>query len=74
MVSDKGECNFNVDMNAGTVAITIRQPLTIDKRTMTIPISELLEITAQITLEWLSVARQLNTKILETANKSPKGA
>lgn len=60
---DKGNCDFNTDLDRGKITVTVRAPLTIDKRSVEIGITELLEIAAQITLAWIQHGRALHARL-----------
>ena len=59
---DEGECLFNTDLAKGKIAVTIRAPLSIDKRTVEINISDLLEVAANVTLESIKYSRTLQAE------------
>ena len=61
--ADEGNCDFNTDLARGKIAVTVRAPLTIDKRTVEISIPELLEIAAQITIEWFAYSREMHARL-----------
>jgi hypothetical protein len=68
---DEGECRFDADMSRGKVAVTVRAPLSIDRRTVEVPVDEIIEIAAQITLEWIALGRQMRQQL---ENRIPKEA
>lgn len=62
---DEGECVLNADFATGKVAVTVRAPLAIDKRTVEVPITEFLELTTQIMLASFQMARQVREQLLK---------
>lgn len=60
---DEGEIHFHGDVKRGMVTVTIRAPLSIDKRTVEMSISDLMEITANITLETLAFGKQMRAQL-----------
>lgn len=63
-ITDEGECLFNTDLDRGKVAVTIRAPLTLDKRTVEIGITELIEIAAHVTLKSIEYQREMRARLM----------
>lgn len=66
---DEGECSIDVDFNVGKVFITVRAPMAIDKRTAGVSIMDFIEISANITQEWIKVSREINARMLQEMSK-----
>ena len=66
---DEGNCDFNADFAKGKVAVTVRAPLTIDKRTVEVPITDFLEIATQIMLASFQVAREVREQLIKAGQK-----
>lgn len=60
---DEGSCEFNTDLDRGKIAVTVRAPMTIDKRTVEIGITELLEISAHVMLKSIEHQRELHARL-----------
>jgi hypothetical protein len=71
---DVGECLFHADMQRGKVLVTVRAPLSIDKRVVEVPVDEILEVAAQITLEWLAYGRAIRAHLEQQQIRVPKEA
>jgi hypothetical protein len=56
---DEGECHFDTDLSRGKITVTVRSPLSIDKRSVEIGVTELLEVTAQVTVAWIGHTREM---------------
>lgn len=56
---DEGDCHFDTDLSRGKIKVTVRAPLSIDKRTVEIGITELLEIAATVTVAWIGHTREM---------------
>jgi hypothetical protein len=67
---DQGEIKFHGEIARGVVTVTIREPLSIDKRTVEMNIEDLVDICAHLTIEWIALGRQLR----EQYAKEGKGA
>lgn len=65
--ADAGNVDFVADFDRGKVVVTVRAPLTIDKRTCELPVTDFLEIAAQITLASLQVAKAVRDKMVSNA-------
>ena len=67
---DEGSCEFNTDLDASKITVTVRAPMTIDKRSVDISITELLEIAAHVTIKSIEHQRALHARLArETAAK-----
>lgn len=60
---DEGSCEFNTDLDRGKIVVTVREPMTIDKRSVEIGITELLEISAHVMLKSIEHQRELHARL-----------
>lgn len=68
---DIGNCDFAADFDTGQVSVTVRAPLTIDKRTVQVPITDFLEIATQIMLASFQVAKQMREQLIKADGQKP---
>lgn len=64
---DEGSCDFNTNLDAGKITVTVRAPMTIDKRSVDISITDLLEIAANVTIKFIEHQRELHTRLMREA-------
>lgn len=66
---DEGNVDFHADFTTGKVAVILRAPLTIDKRTVEVPITDFLEIATQIMLASFQMAREVREQLTKAGQQ-----